>query len=185
MNVRIIKTCLRQTYRDWNTFLLRKLRGHSGIHPKAFVMRPYGLAKDISMGAYSHLSPGCSIGRRVRFGNYVMCGPDVKIGMGEHRFDVAGTPVIFSGHPDVSETVIEDDVWIGARALVRSGVRVGRGSIIAMGAVVTKDVEPYSIVAGVPARMIKARFSTPEEIAEHDIMLSQQPTCGNYCEVDN
>jgi acetyltransferase-like isoleucine patch superfamily enzyme len=111
-----------------------------------------------------------------------MCGPEVAIGMGEHRFDVAGTPVIFSGHPDVAETVIEDDVWIGARALVRSGVRVGRGSIIAMGAVVVKDVEPYSIIAGVPARKIKDRFSTPEEIAEHDEMLGQEPVCGSYCE---
>lgn len=182
MSVRTIKTQLRQTYRDWSTFLLRKLRGYNGIHPKAFAMRPHGLAKDITMGAYSHLSPGCSIGRRVCLGNYVMCGPEVTIGMGEHRFDVAGTPVIFSGHPEAPGTVIGDDVWIGARALIRSGVRVGRGSIIAMGAVVVKDVEPYSIVAGVPARKIKDRFSTPEEIAEHDIMLGQQPTCGSYCE---
>lgn len=182
MSVRTIKTRLRQYYRDWSTFQLRKLRGYNRIHPKAFAMRPHGLTKDLVMGAYSHLSPGCSIGRRVRLGNYVMCGPEVAIGMGEHRFDVAGTPVIFSGHPDVAETVIEDDVWIGARALVRSGVRVGRGSIIAMGAVVVKDVEPYSIIAGVPARKIKDRFSTPEEIAEHDEMLGQEPVCGSYCE---
>ena len=182
MSVSIIKTRLRQTYRDWSTFLLRKLRGYNGIHPKAFAMRPHGLAKDLIMGAYSHLSPGCSIGRRVCLGNYVMCGPEVIIGMGEHRFDVAGTPVIFSGHPGAPETVIGDDVWIGARALIRSGVRVGRGSIIAMGAVVVKDVEPYSIVAGVPARKIKNRFSTPEEIAEHNTILGKEPAYGSYCE---
>lgn len=182
MSVRTIKTRLRQTYRDWKTFQLRKIRGYNGIHAKAFAMHPHGLAKDIVIGAYSHLSPGCSIGRRVRLGNYVMCGPEVSIGMGEHCFDVAGTPVIFSGHPDVAETVVEDDVWIGARALVRSGVRIGRGSIIAMGAVVTKDVEPYSIVAGVPARKIKDRFSTQDETDKHDAMLSRKPTCGTYCE---
>ncbi len=182
MSVRIIKTQLRQTYRDWRTFLLRKLRGYKGIDPKAFAMRPHGLATDLKMGAYSHLSPGCSIGRRVRLGNYVMCGPEVTIGMGEHCFDVAGTPVIFSGHPEALETIIGDDVWIGGRALIRSGVKVGRGSIIAMGAVVVKDVEPYSIVGGVPARKIKDRFSTPEEIAEHDEMLSMEPSCGNYCD---
>ena len=78
--------------------------------------------------------------------------------------------------------MIEDDVWIGARALVRSGVRVGRGAIIAMGAVVVADVEPYTIVAGVPARKIRNRFSTPEDIAEHDAMLAREPFCGSYCE---
>ena len=145
-------------------------------------MRPYGLAKDLEMGAYSHLSPGCSIGRRVRLGNYVMCGPDVKIALGEHRFDVVGMPVIFSGHSETPRTIIEDDVWIGARALIRSGVRVGRGSVIAMGAVVVKDVEPYSIVAGVPAQKIKDRFPTPEEIIKHDEMLGKEPVCGSYCE---
>jgi acetyltransferase-like isoleucine patch superfamily enzyme len=185
MGVRIIKSQLRQVYRDFCTFLLRKLGGYNGIHPKAFAMRPHGLAKDLEIGAYSHLSPGCSIGRRVRLGNYVMCGPDVKIAPGEHRFNLAGTPIIFSGYPSVPETVIEDDVWIGARALIRSGVRVGRGSVIAMGAVVSKDVEPYSVFAGIPAQKIKDRFSTPEEIAKHDMMLGKKPTCGIYCEVDN
>ena len=182
MSVRTIKTRLRQYYRDWSSFRLRKLRGYNRIHPKAFAMRPHDLAKDLEMGAYSHLSPGSSIGRRVRLGNYVMCGPDVKIALGEHRFNVAGAPVIFSGRPDVPETVIEDDVWIGARALIRSGVRVGRGSVIAMGAVVVKDVEPYSIVAGIPARKIKDRFPTLEEITKHDEMLGEEPACGSYCE---
>lgn len=182
MSIRTIKSLLRQRYRDLNTFYLRKFRGYSSVHPKAFAMRPHGLAKDLSMGAYSHLSPKCCIGARVRLGNYVMCGPEVMIALGEHRFDVAGTPVIFSGHPEIPETVIEDDVWIGARALVRSGVRVGRGAIIAMGAVVVKDVEPYSIVAGVPARKMRNRFSTPEDLAEHDAMLVREPFCGSYCE---
>jgi acetyltransferase-like isoleucine patch superfamily enzyme len=111
-----------------------------------------------------------------------MCGPEVTIGLGEHRFDVVGTPVIFSGHPDVAETVIEDDVWIGARVLVRSGVRIGRGAIIAMGAVVVSDVEPYAIVGGVPARKIRSRFATVEEITKHDLMLEAEPVTGAYCE---
>ena len=54
-----------------------------------------------------------------------------------------------------------------------------------MGAVVVKDVEPYSIVAGVPARKIKNRFSTPEEIAEHNTMLGKEPVSGSYCETRN
>jgi acetyltransferase-like isoleucine patch superfamily enzyme len=54
--------------------------------------------------------------------------------------------------------VLEDDVWIGANAIVANGVRVGRGAVVGAGAVVTKDVEPYAIVAGVPARQIGARL---------------------------
>ena len=54
--------------------------------------------------------------------------------------------------------IVEDDVWIGARTVILSGVRIGQGAIIAAGSVVTKDVEPYSIVAGNPAKLIKYRF---------------------------
>jgi len=54
--------------------------------------------------------------------------------------------------------IVEDDVWIGTRAMILSGVRIGQGAIIAAGAVVTKDVPPYSIVGGNPAKIIKYRF---------------------------
>lgn len=57
------------------------------------------------------------------------------------------------------DIVIEDDVWIGDRSVILSGVRIGKGAVVAAGSVVTKDIEPYSIVGGVPARVIKYRFS--------------------------
>ena len=62
-----------------------------------------------------------------------MVGPEVCIAPGEHRFDIPGVPIIFSGRDDVPDTVIEEDVWIGARAIVRAGVTVGRGAIIGSG----------------------------------------------------
>ena len=55
------------------------------------------------------------------------------------------------------QTVIEDDVWVGARALILPGVKIGKGSVIAAGSVVAKNVEPYSIVAGNPAKLIRSR----------------------------
>lgn len=73
------------------------------------------------------------------------------------------------GHPKLKgDIVIGNDVWIGSNAKIMSGVHVGDGSIIAANAVVTKDVEPYTVVGGVPAKMIKKRF--PDETIQ---MLEQ------------
>ena len=177
----MLKTALRQYYRDIQTFYLRKIRGRSGVHPKAHVMRRCGLSPDVVMGAYAHLSPGCQIGAGARLGNYVMCGPNVKIALGEHSFDKPGTPIIFSGKSVVKTTEIGDDVWIGANSLIRSGVTIGRGAVVAMGSVVVKDVEPYSVVGGVPVRLLSMRFDE-DEISIHEAMLSDTPKQGVYCE---
>ena len=65
--------------------------------------------------------------------------------------------------------------------MLRAGVRVGRGALIAMGAVVTKDVEAYAIVAGVPAKMIGSRFEDPMDREKHDTMLAGTPTLRPFC----
>ena len=182
MDKRKLKTKFRQKYRNLQTTYWRVVRGYRGIDSKAFVIRPKGMAKDVVMGPYSHLSRECCVGARVKMGNYVMCGPEVMIALGEHRFDLPGTAVIFSGRDSVPETIIEDDVWIGARALVRAGVRIGKGAVVAMGAVVVSDVAPYAIVGGVPAKKIRSRFTSPEQISKHDLMLEQEPAAGAYCE---
>jgi acetyltransferase-like isoleucine patch superfamily enzyme len=70
---------------------------------------------------------------------------------------------------DDQPVIIEEDVWVGAGAYILNGVKVGRGSIIAAGAVVTKDIPPYAIVGGVPAKLIRYRW-TPEEIKKHEVI---------------
>ena len=65
---------------------------------------------------------------------------------------------------------IEDDVWIGAHSIILKGVTIGRGSVVAAGAVVTKSFPPYSIIGGVPAKLLKMRF-TEEEIKKHEEAL--------------
>lgn len=63
--------------------------------------------------------------------------------------------------------VIEDDVWCGANVIILKGVTIGHGSVVAAGAVVTKSFPPYSIIGGVPAKLIRMRF-TPEQIEDHE-----------------
>lgn len=112
---------------------------------------------------------------KLTIGNYVMFGPGVTIVTGDHRTDVLGkymcTITDADKRPeDDQDVVIEDDVWIGANATILKGVTIGRGSVIAAGSVVNKSCPPYSIVGGVPAKVIKARF-TEEEILQHERLL--------------
>lgn len=103
---------------------------------------------------------------RLEIGNYCSIGPDVRfIVASEHPYRGGSTypfKVKYGGFPREAKSkgsiVVGDDVWIGARAIICSGVRIGQGAIIAAGAVVSKDVEPYAIVGGNPAKLIKYRF---------------------------
>ena len=76
-------------------------------------------------------------------------------------------------------TTVEDDVWIGHRAIIFAGIKIGRAAIIGAGSVVTKDVPPYTIVAGVPAKKIGERFNANiEDRKKHDDMLNLPPSEG-------
>ena len=92
----------------------------------------------------------------ITIGNRVMIAHGSQIVSAGHRVPGAGESMRFSGL-DVAPIVIEDDAWIGGGAIVLPGVTIGRGAVIAAGAVVTKDVERYSIVAGVPGVVIGSR----------------------------
>jgi len=151
------------------------------IHPTTFVRRPAEISKDLITGAYCYIGPGARIPPRVVFGNYVMLGPEVAIVGGDHIFDRVSAPICFSGRPEMPTTTLEDDVWIGHRALIKAGVTVGRGAIVAMGAVVVKDVECYTIVGGVPAQYLRRRFTCKQDEDRHDAMLRRPPHRGVYC----
>ncbi|MGJ8716012.1 MAG: CatB-related O-acetyltransferase [Maribacter stanieri] len=126
-----------------------------------------------SFGDYSYVGSNSYI-NNVVIGKYTCIGPNVKIGLGEHpiRNFVSIHPVFYSTAKQVGttyadenyfqefqKTIIGNDVWIGAGAIIMGGLEIADGAIIAAGAVVTKSVQPYSIVGGVPAKQIKLRFS--------------------------
>ncbi len=112
----------------------------------------------VTLGDYSGIGINAKIYGTCHIGRYVMMGTDVTIITRNHRFDRTDIPMMEQGFEEERPVYIGNDVWIGDRALILPGVHIGDGSIIAAGAVVTKDVPPYSIVAGVPARKIRDRF---------------------------
>lgn len=95
-------------------------------------------------------------GGRIEIGNDVLIGPNVVLRASDHAFGCEGEPINRQGHTPGS-IVIEDDVWIGSTAVIVGGVRVSAHSVVAAGAVVAKDVEPWCVVGGVPARVLKKR----------------------------
>lgn len=151
------------------------------MHSTFLISDNCNINQDLITQAYDFFGEGCRICPKVELGKYVMFGPNVVITGSGHRFDIAGTPIIFSGRPVLEKTIIEDDVWIGYGVIIMAGVRIGRGSIVGAGAVVTKDILPYEIWGGVPARKIRDRFSTKEERQIHDLMLNQPARVGTYC----
>jgi acetyltransferase-like isoleucine patch superfamily enzyme len=122
--------------------------------------RKLTIGADVSIGKSAMLI--CIGG--VTVGDQVMIAHGAQIISAGHRMPPAGESMRFSGL-DVAPIVIEDGAWIGAGAIVLPGVTVGRGSVVAAGAVVTKDVEPHTIVGGVPGVAIGVRPEGDEQSA--------------------
>lgn len=133
---------------------------------------------NVKVGRYSYFSGGC-ISKAV-IGSFTSIGPNVVIGgLGKHPIDWMSThPVFYSTLGQVSNSFAKEnhfdeyanvqigsDVWIGANVLILDGVSISDGAIIAAGSVVVKDVMPYEIVGGVPAKSIRFRFD-PSTINE-------------------
>ena len=126
----------------------------------------------IEFGDCVQFGPRCVVQCDIRFSSHILIAGDVAfVGRSDHRFDVVGKTIWDSPRGASQATTIEDDVWIGYGAIVLSGVTIGRGSVIAAGAVVASDVGRYSIVAGVPAKEVAKRFSSGE-IERHEKLLA-------------
>jgi acetyltransferase-like isoleucine patch superfamily enzyme len=109
----------------------------------------------------------------IEIGNKVIMGPNVTIITGEHPIDLRGRYIYDIKEKQPQEDVrvkINDDVCLGAGATILKGVEIGRGAVVAAGSVVKKDVLPYAIVGGIPAKLIKYR-GTQEELIAHEMKL--------------
>jgi len=119
----------------------------------------------IEIGDGSIIYNGCDLlchhGSTIRIGRDVLFTRQAAAVTGGHRFDDPGATILSQG-VTASDITVEDDCWIGYRVILLPGVRVGRGSVVAAGAVVTRDLPPLSVAGGVPARVIGTRGQPSE-----------------------
>lgn len=142
------------------------------VHPSAYIHRSVRAAKDLATEPFVFVNRNCEIGPMTTIGRYSMLAKGVSIIGGDHVIDQPGVPMQFTGRPEQKPTEIGIDVWVGANATIMRGITVGEGAIVAAGAVVTADVEPYEIVAGVPARKIGDRFSCISDRQAHSLIVN-------------
>lgn len=133
--------------------IFKKTGKISTINRKAY----FGTGKEVEIGDYSSIGANCFLPNNIKIGKYVMMGPELFVPNGNHQFADTAVPMSLQGFDFGEPTVIEDDCWIGRRCIITAGRHVAKGSIVAAGAVLTKDFEEYSIVGGNPAKLIRKR----------------------------
>jgi acetyltransferase-like isoleucine patch superfamily enzyme len=175
--------------------VFRKMTGvaikESYVHPTSKVEAGSSFIKS-AIDRYSFVGYNCDI-FHTSIGPFCSIANNVAIGGGEHPMEwVSMSPVFYSGRDSISkkfseysrsphlETKIGADVWVGHGAKIRQGVSIGVGAVIGMGSVVTKDVPPYSIVVGSPAKVVRFRFDngTKDRLLSSEWWLLGDETIG-------
>lgn len=165
-------TALRRIANFIRSFWMLKIK-YPWINTKGFTRMPTSTAiwsphKDISIGDRVQFGPNCRIQCDIEFGNSILMASNVSfVGKDDHVVNIPGKTIWNSGRGDSHKTYVGNDVWIGHGAIIIAGVKIGDGTIVAAGSVVTKDVESCTIVGGNPAKFIKNRFGTEEEKERH------------------
>ncbi|WP_203229313.1 acyltransferase [Paenimyroides tangerinum] len=173
-------TFLRGLYFFYNTYfsLDKKSFGHFGKN--ITINPPFFLSKKENIFLYDNIGigPNCFISahnEKLIIKSNCAIAEGLTIHTGNHA-NVVGKSVTDINEDNKpkgydKQVIIEEDVWIGANVTILAGVIVGRGSIVAAGSVLIKDVPPYCIVGGVPAKVLKFRFESLEDIFEHESIL--------------
>ena len=131
------------------------------------IMKNSIVSPDSKIGDYTYIGYNCVITKST-IGRYCSIANNVSIGLGEHKIKRVSTSSLFYSKPyetlTEKECIIGNDVWLGQNVVIRRGVIVGDGAIVGANSFVNKNIKPFSIVAGSPAKFIAERFNT-EQIA--------------------
>lgn len=158
-------------------FLISGKDLHLGANVRLWAPDRLTIGDNVYIGKDSLIECNATIGNHCLIANRV-----AFVGRHDHDFRQIGIPIRFSPwigdslpSADIrqEEVVVCDDVWIGYGAILLTGITVGRGAIVASGSVVTKDVEPYAVVAGNPARTVGERFKRNGECRQHEAAVEQ------------
>lgn len=112
------------------------------------------IGENFSCNVNCHIN--ASVGGKIKIGNGVLIGPNTMLRTANHKFDESNDEIQNQGHT-YDDIIIEDNVWIGANCVILNGVRIGKAAVIAAGAVVNKDVQSFTLVGGVPAKLLKRK----------------------------
>lgn len=158
--------------RSWYYFHFRypwvKYKGFVRVMPHCHIIR-----RDIVFGNNVQLGRGTWLISDVHFGNNILVAGQVSfVGRNDHTYSIPCVCMWDAPRGKDDVTLVEDDVWIGTGAIIVAGVKLGKGCIVAAGAVVTKDIPPCEIWGGVPARKIRDRFISKEDTNKHLNYLS-------------
>lgn len=127
------------------------------ISPSANIEKNSHFNPNVYIGERASIGVDCTLDGPVYIGDNVMMGPEVAIYTRNHGHSRKDIPMIDQGYEEYKPVVINEDCWIGRRVIILPGVTIEKGCILAAGAVVTKSVKEYSVVAGVPATIIGKR----------------------------
>jgi acetyltransferase-like isoleucine patch superfamily enzyme len=144
----------------------------TNVDPTAYVHPSSHVATDLVAGPYVFIGRHCDIAPQVTIGRYSMLASEIAIVGDDHNWSEPGLPMQFAGRPAQRPTTIGADTWLGHGVIVMRGVTIGDGTIIAAGAVVTKDIPPFEVWAGVPANHLRNRFADDAGRAKHEQMLA-------------
>jgi len=137
--------------------LVKQLFKKCGNNVNVEYLASFGSGRLLEIDDNSGIGVNCIVPHNIVIGKNVMMGPDVIILSHHHKFDRTDIPMILQGIDGDLVNIVEDDVWIGTRAIIMPGIKICKGAIIGAGSIVTKDVPPFAIVAGNPAKIIRYR----------------------------
>ena len=170
------------------------------VHLMRSLIRRFSVHENVTFGDSFRVGRGCvissphgltignsvSVGPRTiiqvdgEIGDYALIGMGVQIvGRNDHAIDEVGVPIVYATwagdreRRPIDRVVLGRDVWIGGGSVVLSGVEIGEGSIIGSGSVVTKDIPPFSVAVGNPARVVRARFDSTDDETRHSAALDE------------
>jgi acetyltransferase-like isoleucine patch superfamily enzyme len=144
-----------------------KINPNSSFGWVSFSLFPYQFKHKIEMFSYSPIIGLVVTSNKeiyddhyIEIGKYnsIADGLIMLLSMGHNEKNISTSPHIYWADLYYGDVILKNDVWVGARVIIKGGVEIGDGAVIGAGSVVTKDVDPYTIVAGVPAKPIKKRF---------------------------